>query len=316
MARAVSLPITALLIAGFALASSTAASAAPVDATIDDLTYVADDADVGAGARVDNYTGLGSVVVVPSTAEIDGITYTVTEIADFAFGFRSMTSVTLPNTVTSIGYAAFVTNDMTSFTVPVSVTAIAEDAFVNNPLATVSMTGPAPTLGPNAFGTSGDSGPLVTYPWRFDASLASGGYTAPNWQGYRSQAVARVAFDTAGGGPAPAGEQVIVGSVITEPTSPTRDGFVFTGWSTLPAGGSLWTFATALDVETLTAAAATESPADLVLYAQWRADSVELADTGPASSSSIGWLAAALIGAGIFTLMTRRPSRAASAREL
>ena len=50
------------------------------------------------------YTG---DVIVPSTVVSDGVTYTVTEISEYAFQYSSVASVVLPNTITRIGSSAF-----------------------------------------------------------------------------------------------------------------------------------------------------------------------------------------------------------------
>ncbi|MER3390461.1 MAG: InlB B-repeat-containing protein [Microcella sp.] len=308
MTRAALPVLPALLAAAVALPliATGSAAAAPVGATDDDFTYIADDADIPAGATVDNYTGSGSTAEVPRTVVIEGNTYEVTIIGEFAFGFRSMSGITLPDTVTTIEYGAFVTNSLVSFTVPRSVTTIGGDAFFGNPLASVQLLGPAPALGADAFGAGGDAGPLLTYPWRYDATRVAEGYTSPVWQGYRSQAVATVAFDTMGGSAAPGDEHVVVGSTISEPEAPTREGFAFGGWSTAPSDGSTWSFATPLDTGTLAAADTGASPADLVLYAQW---APVLAATGPAATAALGWSAVGLLAVGLLVLTGGRAAR-------
>ena len=76
----------------------------------------------------DYYTGN---VVIPKSVVIDGNTYSVTSIGEYAFQYCSdLTSVTIPSSVTSIGYVAFRhCSKMTSFTIPNSVTSIGESAF-------------------------------------------------------------------------------------------------------------------------------------------------------------------------------------------
>ena len=70
-------------------------------------------------------------VTIPATVTYNGTTYTVTNIAAYAFNdCRGLMSVTIPNTVRTIGYRAF--DDcgaLTSIVIPSSVTFIGEWAF-------------------------------------------------------------------------------------------------------------------------------------------------------------------------------------------
>ena len=94
-----------------------------------------------AGTTTDVRVGRGNVtattfigdVVIPSTVEIDGTTYTVRGIASTALGFRDQTSlfgVTIPSTVTQIGFRAFENTRLRGHVViPNSVTTIEYEAF-------------------------------------------------------------------------------------------------------------------------------------------------------------------------------------------
>ena len=70
-------------------------------------------------------------VVIPSSVEYNGTTYSVTSIGEWAFyDCSGLTSVTIPNSVTSIGEWAFYDcSGLTSVTIPNSVTSIGYSAF-------------------------------------------------------------------------------------------------------------------------------------------------------------------------------------------
>jgi len=72
-----------------------------------------------------NYSTL-QAAIIPETVEYNSVTYTVTSIGDYAFGFSpSLKSVTIPNTVTSLGMAVFgYCTALTSIIIPGSVTSI------------------------------------------------------------------------------------------------------------------------------------------------------------------------------------------------
>ena len=71
------------------------------------------------------------IIVIPSSVEYNGATYSVTSIADYTFyNCSSLTSVTIPDSVTSIGsYAFWYCTSLTSITIPDSVTSIGYSAF-------------------------------------------------------------------------------------------------------------------------------------------------------------------------------------------
>ncbi len=229
----------------------------------------------------------GSVTVIRDSAfaannlaSID-IPLGVGTIEQAAFQSNNLTTVNLSTTVSVIGISAFRDNQLTSVTIPGSVTSIGASAFHINPLTSVVMLGGAPAVGGEFhFGTAN---PLVTYPWRYGSPPAVDGYTSPTWQGYRSQAVAQVEFDTAGGSPAPGRQPVNVGSMVIKPADPVRDGFEFDGWFTQASGGVEWGFSQNLTVASLSSSGAS----DLTLVARWSATT--LAETGMNTGPALGF---------------------------
>ena len=77
------------------------------------------------------YTYISGDVVIPSTVQYDGTTYSVTSIGERAFrNCSSLTSITIPNSVTSIGDKAFEKcSSLASVTIPTGVTSIGDEAF-------------------------------------------------------------------------------------------------------------------------------------------------------------------------------------------
>lgn len=113
--------------------------AATVTQTIDGITYQVDDANVAAGATI---TGSGVVpanLVIPSTVDIGGVTYNVTQIGADAFDSKGLTSVTIPNTVEYIQPEAFAYNNLASVTIPGSVGLINTAAFRGNGMTSVTF---------------------------------------------------------------------------------------------------------------------------------------------------------------------------------
>ena len=109
------------------------------------------------GNSFDDYTGdyCEGAVVVPSTIEYDGVTYTVTELADGAFSrCARMTSITLPETIKVIGPGAFyVCTGLEEIVFPNSVESI--DSFVCQSctgLKKVVWSDAATTIPDHAFG--------------------------------------------------------------------------------------------------------------------------------------------------------------------
>lgn len=91
-------------------------------------------------------------IVIPSTIESGGTTYTVTTIGENAFFRSTITSVEIPNTVTEIQKEAFAYTNLTSVTIPDNVTTLRLDAFSNNSkLATVIVGASVTTLNQGIF---------------------------------------------------------------------------------------------------------------------------------------------------------------------
>ena len=86
-------------------------------------------------------------VVIPS--DING--KKVVAIGNDAFGFKKLTSVTIPDSVTSIGHRAFEGNQLTSVTIPNNVTSIENYAFGNNQLTSVTIPNSVTSIGDYAF---------------------------------------------------------------------------------------------------------------------------------------------------------------------
>ena len=93
-------------------------------------------------------------VVIPSSVEYNGTTYSVTSIRNYAFKYCSgLTSVTIPNSVTSIGDGAFFDcSGLTSVTIPNSVTSIGNWAFSDcSGLTSVTIPNSVTSIGVSAF---------------------------------------------------------------------------------------------------------------------------------------------------------------------
>jgi uncharacterized repeat protein (TIGR02543 family)/LPXTG-motif cell wall-anchored protein len=222
----------------------------------------------------------------------------LTTIGSGAFYNNDLTSVTLPDSLTTIGDTAFGANSLTSVILPNSVTTIEPFAFAANPLAAVRFLGAAPTsFGESVF----TSDPLVSYFWSFGAPQTAGGFTSPTWNGYRTQAIAIIRYDT-DGAPAIDPAEAIVGTTLAVPTNATRDGYTFDGWYTAETGGTAWNFTTDTVV------------GDMTLFARYAAvpatpsgtAALVLAATGVASPVVPAGIGALVLLAGITLLLVRR----------
>lgn len=81
----------------------------------------------------EGYTKPTGNLIIPSSVNYMGVSFSVTAIGDNAFySCSEITSVSMPNTITSIGYIAFEScTNMTSVTIPSAVTNIGFEAFAH-----------------------------------------------------------------------------------------------------------------------------------------------------------------------------------------
>ncbi len=93
-----------------------------------------------------------TTVTIPSTVTYNGISYSVTRIREYAFGYCSeLISITIPNSVTSIGDHAFYGSGISSITIPNSVASIEKSTFADCAnLTSINMEG-VRTIGNKAF---------------------------------------------------------------------------------------------------------------------------------------------------------------------
>ena len=161
---------------------------------------------VGESAFLDN--DLTTLVVPAGVTSIGNLGFADNELSavdlptslrllDFgAFSENLLAGITLPEGLVEIDSGAFSFNRLTSVRIPASVTTIGDAAFAENPLTSVLFAGAAPTTftpGGSVTGSFGQgTGLVVSYDRRFDASVAPGGFTAPTWQGYASQALGAI----------------------------------------------------------------------------------------------------------------------------
>ena len=86
-------------------------------------------------------------VIIPSSVQYSGKSYTVTSIGPGAFSrYVGLESVKIPNTVTEIGASAFECAFITSFEIPNSVTTIREWAFAETPLTHIVIPNSVTTI--------------------------------------------------------------------------------------------------------------------------------------------------------------------------
>lgn len=116
------------LLIAIAVASAGAMSAAEVSQGGLTFTSMADGT---ASVKAESKTIEGDIVI-PATVEIDGTQYTVTQVADSAFGScDKVTSVVLPPTLKSIGARGFSMCGIKQITFPDGLETIGEEAFAS-----------------------------------------------------------------------------------------------------------------------------------------------------------------------------------------
>ncbi|MBC7593766.1 MAG: leucine-rich repeat protein, partial [Kineosporiaceae bacterium] len=220
---------------------------------------------------------------------------TLTTLGDYAFQGNSLTSVSLPDTLTTLGNSAFANNDLTSVSLPDTLTTIGDWAFdSNNDLDSVSFLGAAPaTFGSSVFGNN----PTVSFYWSYGDPQTTGGFTTPSWNGYRTEAIAILTYDT-NGGTAIDPAETVVGTTATAPAAAIKTDYTFDGWYTAATGGTAWNFTT----DTVAG--------DMTLFARYTAvpatpTGTALAATGVAIRTIPAGIGAVLLLAGI-ALLTRR----------
>jgi uncharacterized repeat protein (TIGR02543 family) len=229
-----------------------------------------------------NATGLTSITIPASVTSIDVEAFTgttslttvifesdsqLTSIGDAAFqDATGLTSITIPASVTGIGDGAFLrASSLTSITIPASVTEIGENAFFGaTALASVYFLGNAPTTGTAGFDevASGAKAYIKSGATGFNLDTDGDGNSGVWFGLIVTVGFYTVTYNTSGGSAVAA---QTYGANFPTPTSPTRTGYTFAGWSAI-AGGSVITWPN-------TPALAS----DITLYAKWTRNSAKAA---------------------------------------
>jgi hypothetical protein len=197
--------------------------------TVDYITYIVTSQDPATVAATDYNEAGGTTVVIPSTEENAGTTYTVTSIGDHAFegdpygsGF-ALRSVTIPDSVISMGDYVFYNNSLTSVMIPNSVISIGNAAFGYNQLMWVAL--PDSLISIDHYAFYGNSLTSVTIP-NLVTYIGDNAFGGNNSLGSATFAGPAPTFGvyTLGGNPVPVyhyakyGEDVVGPSGFTTPT--------------------------------------------------------------------------------------------------
>jgi len=156
--------VSALILGAITGVGVLPAAATTRTVTLSNITYTADDTSVSSGATVTDYIGAGGAVIIPASVLIQGTSYAVTTIGNFAFGqergdspgppsgpSNPLTSITIPSSVITIEDSAFMGNQLTAVNIPTSVTSIGSSAFASNDLKAVTIPNSVTALGGGAF---------------------------------------------------------------------------------------------------------------------------------------------------------------------
>jgi uncharacterized repeat protein (TIGR02543 family) len=181
----------------------------------------------------------------------------------YAFIGTAITSITIPASATRIDAYAFTgARSLTSVTIPASVTSIEEGAFLGTAaLTSFYFLGNAPTSVGDYALTNVASGAKAY----IKSGNTSFGEDEAIWYGLVvTVGFYTVSYNTSGGSAVTAQNY---GANIATPTSPTRTGYTFAGWSRT-SGGSVITFPHT-----------PASAGDITLYAKWTRNLVKAVAT-------------------------------------
>lgn len=209
------------------------------------------------GLTVKRYIGTKKDIVIPSTV----LGRPVTEIGEYAFQGKGLTSVKIPDGVKIIGKGAFAKNELTSIEIPSgvevigdhafaenqlkrveipsSVTEIGDYAFTMNPLKSVHFNGFVPRIKPNAFSSMRPASKFIG--WYTDNQFKNkwDGKTVNGEMTVYSKWSVQISLD--GNGAAKGQVQEIEGKsgesvILPSKVNFKKSGYAFVGWNTKEDG--------------------------------------------------------------------------------